>query len=314
MSLAVLPNWLQDEPEQASTEARFYGYAIVDAAQDQRLPKALSAQHSACLLGTDVTIQQASPHLVALGEQTQLNTGTLRHLARQWAGTSCVILLRSQLDFDALLQHLIDHVEVKVNKSTTMLLAWWDPAILAPVLGEPADSSNYVEGPIFTEQQRHSFLASIENIAWWNRAGELQQSSLSHLEESAPAEEHANEAPMLPLQLEPWQTRMIVKATLPDQVLYEIGLNQPALLNKRDALENYALTCELLDVAEGYGIKAKQEQVSFVGAGFMLGERFYDVPFVHERLVQAKKNGESFGNVLRSLNSEDIKIIIEADK
>ena len=55
MSLAVLPNWLQDEPE--PTEAAFYCYAIVDAAQDQRLPQALSAQHSACLLGTDVTIQ-----------------------------------------------------------------------------------------------------------------------------------------------------------------------------------------------------------------------------------------------------------------
>src|SRR5690554_6782429 len=110
MSLAVLPNWLQDEPEQAPTEVTFYCYAIVDAAQDQRLPQALSAQYSACLLGTDVTIQQASPHLVALGEQAQLSTGTLRRLAQQWAGSSCVILLRSQLDFDALLQHLIDHV------------------------------------------------------------------------------------------------------------------------------------------------------------------------------------------------------------
>lgn len=314
MSLAVLPNWLQDEPEQAPTEAAFYCYAIVDAAQDQRLPQALSAQHSACLLGTDVTIQQASPHLVALGEQAQLSTGTLRRLAQQWAGTSCVILLRSQLDFDALLQHLIDHVEVKVNKSTTMLLAWWDPAILAPLLGEPADRSNYVQGPIFTEQQRHSFLAPIENIAWWNRAGELQQSNLSHLEKSAPADEHVKENPLLPLQFEPWQVRMMVKATLPDQVLYEIGLNQPNLLRGRDTYNSYRSACELLDAAEGYGIKAKQEQVTFVGAGFMLGERFYDVPFVHERLVQAKKNGESFGNVLRSLNSEDIKIIIDADK
>src|SRR5699024_1913230 len=279
------------------------------AAQDQRLPKALSAQHSACLLGTDVTIQQASPHLVALGEQAQLSTGTLRRLAQQWAGTSCVILLRSQLDFDALLQHLIDHVEVKVNKSTTMLLAWWDPAILAPLLGEPADRSNYVQGPIFTEQQRHSFLAPIENIAWWNRAGELQQSNLSHLEKSAPADEHVKENPLLPLQFEPWQVRMMVKATLSDQVLYEISLNQPALLNKRDALENYTLTCELLDVAEGFDIKDKKDKVAFVTVGFMFNERFYEISIIHNKLLQAKEEKESFTELLSKLNRKEVEAL-----
>ena len=59
--------------------------------------------------------------------------------------------------------------------NTEMVLALWDPIVLAALLGNPSDTSLYVTGPILTRSQREAFLVPINS--WWYSArdGDIHQ-------------------------------------------------------------------------------------------------------------------------------------------
>lgn len=294
------PSWLL--PGGTTSNPALFAYALVDPAQDKRLPAVLQTSRSACLLGDDVSIREASPHLVTLPNNTDSRAWSW--LARNGAQRPCAVLMTSVLDFDALFAHLLTFLEVKVNQGTTMLLAWWDPAVLASLLGQPNDVTLYVKGPIFTAEQRAAFVGPLRDIGYWDRAGTLRRVITGQLSEAVPAKLGNHDEPILPLAFDAGQVRELVHATTPDQVLYELRLNRPGVLSDRSELENYRLTYRLVDAAGRYAIRGMRDLVNFVGAGMILGEHFHLFPGIAHALEDVTAGRRSFTDVLSSLPPE----------
>lgn len=286
-----------------SEPATLHRYAVVDPAQDSRLPMTLHAPLSRCLLGDDDSIRHASPHLVALPEDRQA-TRTWNWIARHAPEKPCLILLTSTLDFEAVYQHLQSFLDVHVNKSTTMLLAWWDPMILATLLGVPDDPTLYVKGPVFSAAQRNAFMAPFRAMGYWDRKGVFHPVWSSSLESDAKAIGATPEEPVLPLIFQPDQVRQVVKAGLPDQVFYELRLNRSGVLSDYGDMENYQRICRLADVAGHYGIRGLRDLVNFAGAGMILGESFHAYPPITRGLETVQAGKQTFTDMLSSLPPE----------
>lgn len=287
----------------ADARPEVLGYAIADAAQEPRLPDALRAPSSRCLMGDDDSVREASPHLVALPDVHQ-SKPTWRWIANHAPKKPCLILLTSTLDFDAMYDHLQSFLDVQVNDQTTMALAYWDPMILAALLGQPDDATLHVKGPVFNAEQRNQFVAPFETVWYWDRRGRLRRIEPATLESEIPAEEAQNNESVLPLVLQPGQIRCLVEAGLPDQVLYELRLNRPAVLADRSDWDNYDLSCRLVNVAHELYIRGLRDLVNFVGAGMVLGEQFYRFPPIAEALVEVKEKRQTFTEMVVQLPAD----------
>lgn len=291
------PSWLCDRDT-----AALHAYAVVDPAQDKRLPAVLHAPRNACLLGDDASIREASPHLVELPDD--IDSRAWSWLARNGSQQPCAVLVTSELGFDELFTHLLKFLDVQVNQSTTMLLAWWDPAVLASLLGQPDDDTLYVKGPIFTAEQKAAFAMSLCDVGYWDRAGTLHRMNAQQLVATVPATSGIDGGSVLPLTFDVGQVRKLVRATTPDQVLYELRLNRPGVLSDRSDLENYGLACRLVDAAERYAIRGMRDLVNFVGAGMILGERFDICPAMASELEGIRTGTKTFTEMLSSLSPE----------
>jgi hypothetical protein len=294
------PSWLCDRDD--ADTAALHAYALVDPAQDKRLPSVLHAPRNACLLGDDASIREASPHLVELPDDN--GSRAWNWLARNGSLRPCAVLVTSELDFDALFGHLLKFLDVQINRSTTMLLAWWDPSILASLLGQLDDATLYVKGPIFTAEQRAAFVEPLSDIGYWNRAGSLCHVATGRLSEAVPAMPGDGCDPVLPLAFDARQVRELVRAATPDQVLYELRLNRPGVLSDRNDGENYRMACRLVDAAERYAIRGLRDLVNFVGAGMILGEHFHLFPAIARELEAVTAGRRSFTDMLSSLPPE----------
>lgn len=294
------PSWLCNRDD--ANAAVLHAYALVDPAQDKRLPAVLHAPRSACLLGDDASIREASPHLVKLPDD--VDDRAWGWLARNGSLRPCVVLATSDLDFDALFAHLLKFLDVQINRSTTMLLAWWDPAVLASLLGQSDDDTLYIKGPIFTAEQRAAFVMPLRDIGYWDRAGTLHRMNTQQLIATVPAKSGNGNESALPLAFDAGQVRELVRATTPDQVLYELRLNRPGVLSERSDLENYLLACRLVDAAERYAIRGMRDLVNFVGTGMILGERFDTCPAVACELEGVRTGVRTFTDMLSSLPPE----------
>ncbi|UKE70989.1 DUF4123 domain-containing protein [Xanthomonas cerealis pv. cerealis] len=288
-----------------------YCYALIDPAQDGQILDALRHARTHCFLGDASAVREVSPHLVELPSGTH-SLSSWNKLIRRGKEKPCALLLRSNLSFDRLFSHFLDFLDVQVNDSTTMLLAWWDAAILASLLGQPNDKTLHERGPVFTAQQRRAFVDPLIKIGYWDRTGQLQVIKVKELDETVPAlsSEYLRDS-VLPLKFSADQVRLLVKATTPDQVLHELRLNQPGVLSDRSEWENYRMTCNLVDAARNYGIVGLQDMVNFTGAGMILGEEFYLHPKISGELAAIQESKRSFSDVLKSLPPD---LLLQAKK
>ncbi|MFX9684394.1 hypothetical protein ABTP08_20260, partial [Acinetobacter baumannii] len=55
-----------------------------------------------------------------------------------------------------------------------MFLAFWDPVILATLVGHKENKTLYVDGPVFNTQQIKDLLTPIQSWWYWDRLGKLQ--------------------------------------------------------------------------------------------------------------------------------------------
>lgn len=275
-------------------------YALVDPAQDSTLPGKLRGVRDRCLLGDASAVSEVSPHLLEFPAATE-SAGAIKLLASERLCQSAVVLLSSPLDFDRLFAHLLRFLDVKINASKTMLLAWWDPAIMASLLGQPDDDTLYEKGPVFDSEQRHSFVAPLSGIGYWDRLGRFRKIDVGQLDDTVPASPPSRHHAVLPLQFSADQVRALVKAATPDQVLYELRLNQPGVLSGRDEWQNYAMTCGLVDAAHGHGVRGLQDLVNFTGTGMILGEGFHQFPQIADELASMQRDQRSFSEVMRAL-------------
>ncbi len=114
-------------------------YALADAAQDKTFLKVLEHLRQKCLL-TEAGGEKAreiSPHLLQLPKDfTALEW---EWIEKNIAGTTKMTIIISPLSFDYLYKHLRQFLDVEFDGGLEMMLAFWDPAILATLVGHKAD-------------------------------------------------------------------------------------------------------------------------------------------------------------------------------
>ncbi|WP_323807460.1 DUF4123 domain-containing protein [Acinetobacter larvae] len=225
-------------------------FALADAAQDATFlkAKALSKLPSQCLLLEAVgdKAREVSPHLLQL--PVDFEKKEWQWVAKHVAGTSHMTLIVTSLSFKQLFNHLRQFLDVKLEGGLELFLAFWDPVVLASLLGHEEDHSLYVKGPIFSEQQKYDLLAPIQSWWYWNRIGEIQ--AIFGLDEKRELIEEVTQ----PLIFTVEQELNMVEATLPDHLIYYLKLNNAYLIDNLSDLQRYDLVVENIIEARQLGL------------------------------------------------------------
>ena len=251
--------------ESAALES-LHWYALADAAQRPELPGAIAtnANHR-CLFDASEGSQLAAcaPHLVSMPMPSSDNRAW-NWIERYASSSPCITMLASTLSFDELFVHVQRFTEVVLPDGEDMFFAFWDPAILGTLVGQPADNTLHVPGPALSPAQRNALLNGITNWWYWDREGGLQR-----IDGTAAGAETSND---LPLRLSQAQVDMLVEASVPDHVLHYVQLNQAHLLDAIPKGRRYAAVRSSLEHARELGLTGMGDLVNFVCASLIYGE------------------------------------------
>lgn len=243
-------------------------YAIADAAQDKRFLNILEHLRQKCLLkeASGEKAKEISPHLVQLPKN--FTAAEWLWIEKNIAGTARMTFIVTPLSFDYLFKHLRQFLEVEFEGGLEMILAFWDPAILATLVGHKADKTLYVKGPVFTPQQMKSLLQPIQSWWYWDRLGSLQ--SILGLNE------RVETLPQIktPLHFRAEQEEMMVEATLPDNLIYYLKLNNSFLVDKIDDDKLYKLVIQSIPEARNYHLSGTRDILNFICLKLIYKENF----------------------------------------
>lgn len=262
--------------------------AIVDSAQDARLPRALSSEPAHChgLFGATLGSPRGdvSPWLVELPPPARPDDMPWRWVLRETPRCPASLsVIASHADAAGTLAHLERFMNIRLpDEDDSLLLALWDPAILGTLCGQPDDRTLHVPGPILTEAQRRSLMSPF--AAWWycDRDGHWHEVT---------AEDAAGNTVQPPLRLSQEQTDQLVEASVPDHVLYHLGTNQPLLLERVPREERYRRIRDLVSRARDHGLQSQRDLVNFCCASLIYGPRLDSDPTL-QTLLQRLKRGE----------------------
>ncbi|CAE6837827.1 DUF4123 domain-containing protein [Paraburkholderia haematera] len=272
-------------------------FALVDPAQDPRLPGVLVSEASAlaCLFeDPEADVRAVAPHLIEIN--TADRPAAMEWLDRHAPQVPCATLLASPLSLAELARHLAAFLEVTLPDRTQMVLAFWDPMIFAALVGMPEDQTLHVTGPVFSEAQRHEFLAPISGWWYWDRSGHLR-----HLDSSASPAQPDPAGPAVPLLFNQHQVDLIVEASVPDNILHYIRLNQPGLLSRATDEQQYSFIRAQIGKARSYQIEGTGDLVNYCCLAVALGETFDTSPRIASLLRSVKARELSFDNFMVEL-------------
>lgn len=275
-------------------------YALADAAQDNALPGAISSARtpSRCMLpgAQGSSVEKAAPHLVDMTD-ANIDEVPWQWLVKRAPLQPCASLLASASPLDELVQHLQRFIDVELPDRTHMALAFWDPMILAGLIGSNEDPTLHVRGPIFNASQRVIFLAPIKGAWYWDRAGALRALPVPK-ELTMPA---SGEQGVLPLRLHPEQIDQLVEASMPDQIWHYIRENKPDILLGHSDFDQYRLISQQLMHARGYGLDGMRDLVNYCSLAFALGIDFDRDAKAAALLTQVKAKTMSFDTFMEQL-------------
>lgn len=282
----------------ALEQPHWHWYAIADSAQHRALPQALAqgAFDARCLLGAaqGSPVARQAPHLVELGSPLHASS------AWKWIGlhaqsAPCVTVIASGAGFDALFAQLSACTEAVLPDGDAMFFGFWDPAILATLVGQPDDDTLHVPGPVLDEPQRACLLAQIAGWWYWDRDGHFHQLPMDGVDgaDAAP--------PGGPLILRQDQVDQLVEASVPDHVVYFLELNQPALIEQIPREARYRQVRDALADARALGLTAMQDMVNFVCAVLIYRERFASDPAITALLADVKHGKLAFAEALAQM-------------
>lgn len=295
----IATQWPWRVPQKRDEPCRWY--AIADAAQHKALPGALvhgSNLKQRCLFDTpqDSPIAAHAPHLVELPPPFTGNA-TPHHSAWKWIErhapeVPCITVLKSALNFDELHRHLRHCTEVLLPDGEDMFLAFWDPMILGTLLGQSDDPTLYVAGPALDVEQRARLTADIQSWWYWDRNGGLR---------SIHVEKLAAQPLFTPLRLTYQQMDMLVEASVPDQVLHFVELNQAHLLNDMDARQRYNTVRDHLVQAKVLGLTGMSDMVNYVCAALIYGSAMKEDPQITNLLEQVRSHRLTLNQALEAM-------------
>lgn len=269
--------------EAENPKTQLHLYALADAGQDKSTWSRLK-QHGSqtlSLLNTQGSAADAfSPHLVSLGSATAPSAPVLTLLCAQHPTTAFTVFC-SPLSTGELHQHLTRFVEIKLAGNMDMLLAYWDPAILGTLVGQKSDDSLHVPGPVLDQEQLQAFLSPV--VAWWycDRESRWHQIDPPHVAAAA--------GDGKPFTLTQAQEDMLVEASVPDQVLYHLELDQPNLFDdtKSHAMR-YGFVKIVLGSARQLGLTGMRDLVNFTALCLIYRRRMQTDPDIARLLDQVQ--------------------------
>lgn len=282
-------------PELAADYPQWKWYAIADSAQSRSLPGSLleARGEARCLLGATqgTPLAAASPHLVPLPEPHAASRAW-QWIARHARQTPCVSVIVTLKNFDEIFAHLEQFTEIVLPDGDTMFFAFWDPAILGTLIGQPDDETLQVRGPVLSAEQRSVLLEGVEGWWYWDREGERHGIDV-RTEASARAP--------LPLQLSQAQVDDLVEASVPDHVLYYLDLNQPLLLAKIEPRKRYSFVKTAVQSARDIGLEGMQDLLNYVCAALIYQERLQQDEQIKSLLEAVKHGSLSFTAALNEM-------------
>lgn len=272
-------------------------FALADAAQDSSFLKVLEDLRQKCLLkeASGEKAKKISPHLLELPQN--FSSSEWAWLEKNVAGTAKMTLIISPLSFDALYQHLRHFLDVEFEGGLEMILAFWDPLILATLVGNENDKTLYVPGPTFTQEQRNIFLGPIQSWWYWDGLGHLQ--TIFGLNEQ---EEQLSDV-KTPIQLNVAQEEMLVEATLPNHLVYYLRLNNSFLVNEMSDLQLYEVVVNAIPDAREYNLSGTRDILNFICLKLLYKESFFTHAQLQMQLEQVKNQKMSMDDVMTQMIS-----------
>lgn len=263
-------------------------YALTDPAMDRGSHRRLLevGAGDVSLLSTLSAPDEASPHLVWLGPLFPMDTRTRNLLEREHASAAFTVLV-SALSLDLLRNHLGAFADVTLPGQHDMLLAIWDPAILATLVGQADDFTLHVPGPVLTAPQRKAMLAPIH--VWWYRD---RESNWHRIEGGkSPNVVSVPSDAALPLTLNQEQEDALVEASVPDQVIYHLEQNRPTLFDQAPLPreQRYRFVHQVLKAARQLGLQGMRDLVNFVALCLIYQQRMGDDPQIVRLLDQIQR-------------------------
>jgi len=269
-------------------------YAIADSAQAPGLPAAIQDPGAGlrCLFDAEqgTPLADKAPHLVELpppGAASSQWSWILAHAPR----LPCVTIVATPLAFDAVFAMLQAATEVLLPDGEAMFFAYWDPAILGTLVGQPDDATLHVPGPVLDPRQIEALTCGLAGWWYWDRDGQLHAVA-TVLECSDPAP--------LPLQLTQAQVDDLVEASMPDHLLYYVDLNQRHLLERIDG-DPYRYVRAAYLQARALGLEGMQDLVNFICVKIIYGQRFDFDPAIGAVLRRVQAGRISFSEAVEEM-------------
>lgn len=278
----------------AKQHPQWHWYAIADSAQSKALPGALTGTggQARSLLGATQgsPLAEKSPHLVAMSSPVRGGAGW-EWIARMGARQPCVTVVASQLPFDALFEQLKQFAEIRLPDDTEMFFAFWDPAILGTLIGQPDDATLHIKGPVFDNEQRAMLYGGLKGWWYWDRVGAMHTLAINA---ETPTVRLAK-----PLKLTQHQVDELVEASVPDHVLYYVDLNQPHLLTDIPSRERYGYVERALRGAREIGLETMKDMVNYVCASLIYGLRWQQDKAIGDLLARVKSGEIKFSAAMK---------------
>lgn len=274
-------------------------YAMIDAAQDSALLEKFAKQslstRSMCLVpaAIDSDVEDYSPHLVELSPLAADSDAWPDILADGARHPASMTLLASPLDFDELWASLSQFTEIVLPDETTMIFAFWDPAILGTLVGQTSDKTLHVPIAVLTERQRARLMQGVSAWWYWDRHGAPQEI----LPVAGPEADVAHLV-SLPLLLSQTQVDMLVEAGMPDQLLAWLQENQPVLLARVPMVQRYQRAEKYLLEARRNALFGMRDILNYACAAIIYGEAMYSDPVIAELLARVKAGELAFDDAI----------------
>ncbi|BEH23859.1 Uncharacterised protein [Burkholderia pseudomallei] len=248
-------------------------YVLAAPLHNGSLPGALSVRrdHVACMLDGGADVQAVSPHLIYIPPSHFES-------ARAWLeqhgpASPCATILASPLPLAGLAEHLKTFLRVRLPDGEPIVLAYWDPAILATLVGSAGDEMLFVKGPVLSDAQCQAWLAPVLRWTYWDRKGALRQ--IDWRQDRMPAS-----AAMLkpPFKLDQGQVDALIEASVPDGLLLHLMERDPSTLAEIPEGERYGFVCRQIERARQHGIADYGSWFTYCMLAVRHGEGFDEIP------------------------------------
>jgi hypothetical protein len=244
-------------------------YVLAAPLQHGSLPGVLaeSPEQLACLMEGEPELQAVSPHLVAVpADRVEF---VCAWLEQHGPASPCATVIVSTWSLAALTEHLRAFLRVRLPDGDPIVLAYWDPSILATLLGSVDDDTLFVPGPVLSERQRQAFLAPVLRWWYWDRAGVLRR--VDWLSDAMSVDAGALRPPF---RLEQAQVDALIEASVPDGLLLHLNERDPAMFGAIAERERYGFVCRQIERARRHGIEGVGAQMEYCALAARFGEGF----------------------------------------